>query len=292
MIQKLKQIVVNLLRKNMKVGVSYNLFDCEELLEASIKCIRKNVNYINIIYQTISNYGNPASPELKDKLNKLKEKGLIDEIYYFEPNLKKTPHENEIKKRDLGLKLAKKHGCTHFMSMDADEFYDEEQFNKALNQIAIHNIKSSAVGIVEYLKEPENQILGAYAFTPDEIDLYNYYVPFIIKISKFKKQRHGKGYFPCLTDPTRTLFHSGRFKLFSTHKIAMHHMSTVRLDLSKKYANSSLMDSEKKYQEQVKELQQEILNFDFEKNKKLPDNCSIFKGILVKKVENKFKIEL
>ena len=37
---------------------------------------------------------------------------------------------------------------------------------------------------------------------------------------------------------------------------------------------------------------QEILDFDFEKNNTLSDNCSIFKGNLVRKVPNKFKIEL
>ena len=30
----------------MKLGVSYNIFDGEELLENSIKSIRKNVDYI------------------------------------------------------------------------------------------------------------------------------------------------------------------------------------------------------------------------------------------------------
>ena len=41
----------------MKVGISYNLFDGEELLEASIKSVRDNVDYISIVYQTESNFG-------------------------------------------------------------------------------------------------------------------------------------------------------------------------------------------------------------------------------------------
>ena len=40
--------------KNNKLGVSYNLFNGEELLEASIKSIRQNVDYINVIYQEYS----------------------------------------------------------------------------------------------------------------------------------------------------------------------------------------------------------------------------------------------
>ena len=42
----------------MKLGVSYNVFDGEELLESSIKSIRDNVDHISVVYQTISNFGN------------------------------------------------------------------------------------------------------------------------------------------------------------------------------------------------------------------------------------------
>ena len=292
MIKQLKLIILNLLRKNVQVGASYNLFDGEELLPFSINSIRKNVKHINVVYQTVSNFGNPASPDLEEKLKKLQKAGLIDELYHYKPNFNVSPHKNEKIKRDIGLRLAKKHGCTHFISMDTDEFYDSEKFDKALNYIVIHNIKTSAVSIIEYLKEPENQLVGSYTFTPKNIDFYNYYVPFIIKINRFKKQSHGKGYFPCLTDPTRSLLHSGRFKLFPAHQIVMHHMSTVRLDLDKKYANSNLLDSAKEFQNQVKTIQKEVLEFDFEKNKTLPDDYSMFNGTLVKKVENKFNIKL
>lgn len=48
----------------MKVGISYNLFDGEELLESSIKSIRDNVDYISVVYQTVSNFGNPCSEDL------------------------------------------------------------------------------------------------------------------------------------------------------------------------------------------------------------------------------------
>lgn len=287
-----KQIIFSFLRKNMKLGVSYNLFDGEELLEASIKSIRNNVQYISVVYQKISNYGNAAEPDLEEKLTKLKKEGLIDEIYLYEPDLKLSPHQNEKNKRDIGLKLAKKNKCNYFMSMDVDEFYDELQFRNAIYQIIKNNVSMSAASIVEYLKDPENQIVGGYTFVAQNSDLYNFYVPFIIKINKFKKQKHGQGYFPCLTDPTRKLFSPGNFKLFSAQEIVLHHMSTVRKDLNKKYDNSSLIDTDKETQEYIRAIQQEILNFDFVKNKELPQDCSIFRKNLVKKVPNKFGIKL
>lgn len=286
----LRKGLANILRKTMRVGVSYNLFDGEELLPFSINSVRGKVQHISVIYQLVSNFGHPASVDLEKKLKKLKEEGLIDEIYLYEPNLKLHPQQNEKNKRDIGLKLAKKNGCNYFISLDADEFYDEEQFDNALDYIVLNNIKTSAVSIVEYLKSPENQLVGAYTFTPKNTELYNFYVPFVMKIDKFKTQKHGEGYFPCYTDPTRKLFHNGRFKLFSMQDVVMHHMSTVRLDLSKKYDNTSALDDSKEKQNDLRTIQNEILEFDFEKNKILPEDCSIFKKNIVRKVQNKFNI--
>ena len=59
----------------MKIGISYNLFDGEELLESSIKSIRNNVEYVSVVYQTISNFGNPCNEGLVPLLESLKEKG-------------------------------------------------------------------------------------------------------------------------------------------------------------------------------------------------------------------------
>ena len=52
---------------------------------------------------------------------------MIDEIYLFEPDLNDTsgdnPQFNETLKRNVGLELSKKNGCTHHMTIDVDEFY-------------------------------------------------------------------------------------------------------------------------------------------------------------------------
>ena len=55
----------------MKLGISYNLFDGEELLEKSINQIRNLVDYISVVYQITSNYGNPCDSELVSLLQKL-----------------------------------------------------------------------------------------------------------------------------------------------------------------------------------------------------------------------------
>ena len=62
----------------MKLGVSYNIFDGEELLEGSIKQIRQHVDHISVVYQVVSNFGNPCNPELVPLLERLKSEGLVD----------------------------------------------------------------------------------------------------------------------------------------------------------------------------------------------------------------------
>ena len=100
----------------MKLGVSYNIFDGEEPLENSIKSIRKNVDYISVVYQEISNFGNPCNENLIPLINELKNEGLVDEIFKYRPQPQRGGHFNEISKRNIGLFLSEGVKCTHHMS--------------------------------------------------------------------------------------------------------------------------------------------------------------------------------
>lgn len=83
----------------MKLGISYNLFDGEELLEKSILSIRENVDYISVVFQMVSNLGDICNPNIKNQLIELKSKGLINDFYLYIPDLNNSPHYNEITKR-------------------------------------------------------------------------------------------------------------------------------------------------------------------------------------------------
>ena len=61
------------------LGVSYNVFDGEEHLENSILCIRENVDFICVVYQVTSNYGE-FREDLEPYLLDLKQRGLIDYV--------------------------------------------------------------------------------------------------------------------------------------------------------------------------------------------------------------------
>ena len=118
----------------MKLGVAYNVFDGEELLEYSIGQIRDLVDFVAIVYQTTSNYGN-KNPQLLETLNKLKAEGLIDMLFEYEPNIRydeeggidwRSGTYNELDKRNIGLKICRANGCDTFMTMDCDEVYKTE----------------------------------------------------------------------------------------------------------------------------------------------------------------------
>ena len=211
----------------MKLGVSYNLFDGEELLESSIKSIRNNVDYISVVYQTISNFGNPCSEELVSLLEELKSEGLIDELFEYKPKTNKGGHYNEITKRNLGLYLSEGAGCTHHMAMDSDEFYTEEQFKYMKKVVEEGDYDSSACQMTTYYKDSK------YRLEPKE----EYYVSLMFKIQRGKEYVMGSP-FPVLVDPTRRMV-TNNCRVFTRDEIEMHHMSYVRKNIRKKLQNSS-----------------------------------------------------
>ncbi len=211
----------------MKIGVSYNLFDGEELLESSIKSIRNNVDYISVVYQTTSNFGNTCDEGLIPLLEDLKNRDLVDELFEYRPKINRGGHYNEIKKRNLGLYLSEGANCTHHMAMDSDEFYTDEDFKLMKSQMEINGYESSACQMTTYYKEP------IYRLEPKE----DYYVSLLFKIRQGKEFVMGHP-FPVLVDPTRRM-EPGRCKIFARDEIEMHHMSYVRKNLRKKLQNSS-----------------------------------------------------
>jgi len=211
----------------MKIGISYNLFDGEELLEDSIRSIRPHVDYISVVYQETSNFGNPCSEELVPLLTRLKNEGSVDELYRYKPHPLKGGHHNEITKRNIGLFLSEGQKCTHHMAMDSDEFYTNEQFELMKKTMVDGDYDSGACQMTTYYKEP------IYRLDPKE----DYYVSLLYKIRRGKQYVLGLP-FPVLVDPTRRM-EGGKCKIFSREEIEMHHMSYVRKNIKIKLQNSS-----------------------------------------------------
>ncbi len=219
----------------MRLGVSYNLFDGEELLEHSIHCIREKVDYISVVYQPVSNYGHACSDGLVDFLVELKMRGLVDEIQMYTPKIfsrdKNNASYNELEKRNVGLNISRRNGCTHHMSMDCDEFYVPEQFEYMKATIAEYDYESAACCLYDYYSDSIYRINGSN----DKA-----YVSTIYKINNDTAYTFRSKSSPVKIDSTRKT-NNKNYIVFDQLKVQMHHMNMVRKDLRKKYMSSTYL---------------------------------------------------
>lgn len=215
----------------MKLGIAYNLFDGEELLEYSIKSVRNNADFISVIYQEVSYHGVKCPDNILDLLLELKSKGLIDVIELFEPDISETSGENaslnETRKRNMGLEISRKNNCTHHMSMDVDEFYTEDQFKYMKNVIEDGEFHCAGIKHCQYYKD------SIYILKNKEEE----YITTIERITPETKYVYMAEY-PVPVDPTRKT-NNGKCRIFTRGEIEMHHMSFVRKDIKKKMSNSA-----------------------------------------------------
>jgi hypothetical protein len=205
----------------MKLAAIYNVFDGEELLMGSIRCIKDHVDEIIIVWQDISNYGEHYSPV--DAIAKCRAE--------FDCYITATKYthgtgsamENERIKRNIGLSIAHSRDCTHFLHMDVDEYY--EDFGLAKAKFLDSGYSGSVCKLYTYFKSPELRFE-----TPDE-----YYVPFIHELC-FDTEAGKNTKYPFYVDPTRVI--NCKNVGFLTD-VYMHHFSYVRKDIHRKVRNST-----------------------------------------------------
>lgn len=261
----------------MRLGIVYNFFEGSELLEASIREIRDCVDYVLVNYQKRSYFNQPAKQEDLDRLAAIQKSGLIDGVIDFNPetlwgyaNTAYQAKQLERMKRENGRIALMNYGkCTHFISMDSDEFYRKDEFIKAKKLIEEKDIWFSACMIKEYVKSP--------AFQLEKFE--DIYVPFIIKMGFHLTYERGKGDFMVPTDPTRWYNSVGYSSYkFRPEELVMHHMNNIRKNLVWKYQVTSRANLDKK---NIPELVQSIL---------MVREDSIFKNRKIVKVPDYFKI--
>ncbi|MDP2434243.1 MAG: zinc finger MYND domain-containing protein [archaeon] len=232
------------------------MFDGEELLESSIRVIRHCVEHVVVVYQTVSNFGNPCRKGLERLLQVLVDRGIVNEIVHYDPSVEISVEEkrelvaadanpddiggsveavgeqffHELRKREMGRRRCQAAGCSHFMSMDTDEFYLPEQLERAKEMCATGGYDVTACRMRLYFKAPY------YEYLP--VDSVNA-VTLICRLDDAMPLRLVAGRYPVLVDPTRRTTGWGSFHLFERADVEMHHYSFVRLDISSKLANVS-----------------------------------------------------
>lgn len=233
--------------KRAKLGATYSIFNGEEILPFSLKSIRKNVDYINVVYQKVSWTGKECDSNLVLTLEKLKEDGLIDNIieYKMPININKSKIAKlVIKKKMLGIKDLQKNNCTHCMILDADELYNPKQLESAKEFVIINGITHSACNLYDYKYYPEIRCRDA-AF---------YSVPFIFKLRLYSGLS-AKHNMPCKVDDLRTFKYNKYFdKFYFLNFISMNHMTGLRKCYSDKLEASvtNFAENGREYIEEVK----------------------------------------
>ncbi len=219
----------------MELAAIYNVWsDSSDLLKGSIDRIKKHVDFIVIVYQTTSNFGEFDN-------------GCIDDLMQiwgkqihkvpFEPMLSEGGMTNETNKRNIGINHAKALGATHFLLMDCDEYYDTEGFANAKEWFINSKLNSSYCDLFTFMYSHDLRLEHKEA----------YFVPFICDI---KTAPVGGFLFDRIVcDPTRK---PKGAKSPQKAPITMQHLSWVRKDILKKVRNSSARDNIHKVIEDVK----------------------------------------
>lgn len=205
------------------LGIAYNVFDGEELLEGSVKTVRPVANYIVAVCQTVSNYGQHYTGGYEECL-RLADEGLIDEVIVMDVAGQSAGHK-ERQKRDRGLAACVRSGCDIVAFMDCDEYYVTEQYQAAYNRFENSDFDGSCCKMRTYYKRPTLQL-----YPPEK-----YVVPLFHRVQRGDKTIDK---YPVLADPTRRL-RTTKFLPFMRDEIEMHHYSFVRNNIRRKLENSS-----------------------------------------------------
>lgn len=259
--------------KIKSLALTINAFDASELLESLITEIRDQVDWVAAFYQKKSYWQNPMDPKDMDELLRLKELGLIDELIEFIPNFSKYAREQETDKRNMGIEMMRQKGYSHILNIDADEFYDADQFREAKRQIEENGWPITYWSYVNYYRDFEHYLV--YPFRPLVPGIHSTY---------FKYTFNGPA--PGPTDPTRRILNPMNIgtHLFPDEVIRMGHGAWIRRDIRKKLENwsakdhfdKSLIDEAVKRWENWKEGDNAIMLFN------VPDN-----NVYVRKLETR-----
>lgn len=210
------------------LALTINAFDASEMLESLISEIIDQVDYIVAIYQDRSYCGNPIDPIDMEELQRLKGIGLINELVKFEPDFSKPHREQETVKRNMGITMMREKGFSHILNIDADEFYDPDQFREAKRQINENGWPITYWSYVNYYKDFEHYLV--YPFRPFVPGIHSTYFNYTFQ-----------GPAPGPTDPTRRIYNPMNIgtHLFPDEVIRMAHAAWIRKNIRKKLENWS-----------------------------------------------------
>jgi len=149
----------------------------------------------------------------------------------WEPNQTNGAVINERAKRNYGLQYAKQNGYTHFVTSDADEFYEPDKFKLELDKFQDPTLNGLVCASQVYFKSPQLTI-----------GLDTTLVPFIHKVTPTLCYEWNSEYPFAFVDRKIRIDPTRQFNItkgIQWSDIIMHHYSYVRRDFEVKIQNST-----------------------------------------------------
>lgn len=207
-----------------KVIACINLWDCLELLPYAVRQWKKCGVDVMIVYSNVSNYGAITNNTAFLTHPQFSECPMLK----CEPLKDLNAMDNERRKRNEGLKEARRLGYSHYISCDADELYEPFEID--------YDAGGTVVACQTYFKSPHLTI-----------GLDRTLVPFIHKITPTLRHEWNKRYpfawdkLGIRIDPTRQL--NITEGVVFNQNIICHHYSWIRKDFQTKINNSTARDN-------------------------------------------------
>lgn len=220
-----------------KLGLGIVAFEGTEHIKNITTELRDDCDYIVVCLQEKSYMGDVISDEDVEECERLLDKGLIDEILWFEfdenylnkahtpTDIQEFPRRIETDKRNFILNHLEKCGCSHALVIDSDEYYNKEEFHRA--KVEIDKGSANIVTYCQYVNYWRDY--QHYLIWPSKT-----YVPFISPIRyrfEFKC-----GCFQFAADLTRVykLERGDQYNILNWNTVHMNHLSWIRKDIRKK----------------------------------------------------------
>lgn len=207
-------------------------FEGSENLINVLTELRELVDLVVVAYQDFSYDGDPISDYDMRAISYISESGLSDVTLKITTDISKPHREQETDKRNQIMEYAEKHGCSHVLIIDADEFYTKGSFLRALEEIDENDYEQTYCQYVNYYHDYMHYMV--YPFKD------GMHVPFVTKSCyRFSFECSD---FERPSDPTRRYMRpkdkDGNYLVdyyvFPWNVIKMHHFSWIRRDIRNK----------------------------------------------------------
>lgn len=235
--------------KNIKsIGLGIVIFEGSEHLRNIISELKEDLSYVVIALQDVSYHGQKISETDRQECYRLKDEGLVDEVIEVELDPTKEARIQETDKRNLLTEHIEKHGCSHALIIDSDEYYTRKSFERAVKEIDEHDYEITYCQYINYYHDYLHYLVYPFGENGGQ------YCPFVTKV-KYRNFFECQD-FPYPSDPTRRYVRpydridrikdpvSGRiierkhylvdYHIFEWNVVKMHHFSWLRENIRKK----------------------------------------------------------